>query len=280
MSEIGITSVELSNRRKTVISGSTGKPLPSMEYKIQNNTLWAKGTSAAAYIVENGQKKDIANEWYDTRDLAACIKGNYYLLGRTDDLIVSFTGENLNPVSVEEKLKCEEINELCLINGREGTLPVLLVSVSKSLSNERVKEILDALKQKINRNNLTGQIGGIDIIEGSLIEKDDFKINRRLIEQKYYDGRLERYTLGKNPDENASDEITDKVRYYFAVALNKSVESVGLSTDFFIDEGGTSLDYFTVIAKLQDDFSVSFPTVAGESLNTVNAFADFIKKNI
>ena len=70
MSEIGITSVELSDSRKVITSGSVGKPFMTVDYRLNDGILYVKGTSVARYIVEKGEKRVICNDWFRTGDLA------------------------------------------------------------------------------------------------------------------------------------------------------------------------------------------------------------------
>ena len=276
MSEIGITSVELSDSRKVITSGSVGKPFMTVDYRLNDGILYVKGTSVAKYIVEKGEKRVIGADWFRTGDLAEEKNGRYYLCGRSDDLIVSVTGENLNPVAIEEKLFPKDALQVCLIAGRNESLPVLIVSVAKTTSQEEWEKIKDEIKTLAEKNNLTAQIGKIYPVKQSLLGEKDFKPNRKKIAEKYYAGELQALTYAKTSA--GLDGLTEKVRSYFAVALNKNAEEIAVDSDFFLDEGGTSLDYFAMITSLREEFPVPFPEDgSGESINTVEKIAEYIK---
>ena len=276
MSEIGITSVELSDSRKVITSGSVGKPFMTVDYRFNDGILYVKGTSAAKYIIEKGEKRVIGADWFRTGDLAEEKNGRYYLCGRSDDLIVSVTGENLNPVAIEEKLFPKDALQVCLIAGRNESLPVLIVSVAKTTSQEEWEKIKTEIKILAEKNNLTAQIGKIYPVKQSLLGEKDFKPNRKKIAEKYYAGELETLTFTKTSAE--LDWLTEKVRSYFAVALNKKAEEIAVDSDFFLDEGGTSLDYFAMITSLREEFPVPFPEDgSGESINTIEKIAEYIK---
>ena len=85
------------------------------EYKInEKGELLVRGQVIAKYIIEDGKKTVTdKNEWFNTRDLAECRNGKYYILGRADDLIVASNGENLNPNLIEPLLRA----------GAEGVCP-------------------------------------------------------------------------------------------------------------------------------------------------------------
>ena len=189
---------------------------------------------------------------------------------------MSVTGENLNPVAIEEKLFPKDALQVCLIAGKNESLPVLIVSVAKTTSQEEWEKIKDEIKTLAEKNNLTAQIGKIYPVKQSLLGEKDFKPNRKKIAEKYYAGELETLTFTKTSA--GLDGLTEKVRSYFAVALNKKAEEIAVNSDFFLDEGGTSLDYFAMITSLREEFPVPFPEDgSGESSNTVEKIAEYIK---
>lgn len=279
MSEIGITSVELSENINILDSASIGIPLPGIEYSIdENNELSVKSKSLAKYILCGDEKIITKSNWYQTHDLAKLENGRYYLLGREDDLVVSITGENLNPNIIEEKLFVDNINALCLINGRDNKTPILLVSVNKYLNVETSKEVINNLKNKIKENNLDQQIGKIELIGEPFIKGDEFKVNRKRIEEDYYNGNLLVYTAKEDYKEE-DDEISLRIKELFAVALNKDISQISSEADFFLDEGGTSLDYFVIVSKIQDEYEVNIASSENQP-HSVKDIVEFIKNNL
>ena len=279
MSEIGITSVELTNDKKYLNNASIGKPLTGVRYQINDKgELSVKGDTIARRIIENKGVKKTEGEWFETHDLAKEIDGKYYLFGREDDLVISITGENLNPNIIEEKLLVENASNVCLINGKNGALPVLLVSINKFLIADKANELIKNLVTKIKENNLSSQIGKVVLIAEPFIKGEEFKMNRKRIESDYYDGKLAIYQPRKESSED-SDEISNKIKEYFAVALNKGVEDIASESDFFLDEGGTSLDYYVIVSQIQEDFGVNISD-SSTPLNTVKDIATYIRENL
>ena len=279
MSEIGITSFELANKNKLLNSCSIGNPLPGVEYQInENNELLINSPCAASYVLEGDNKTDVANTWFNSHDLAEYKNGRYYLLGRSDDLVVSVTGENLNPNIVEELLYVEDTNGVCLIRDKESRVPILLVSINRFLKKEKVDVISSKIKELINQNNLGNQIGKIEFVTEEFITGDEFKKNRKKIEERYFSGDMSRYCYKNEQDEE--DEINKTVKKYFAIALDKSVEDIALDADFFLDEGGTSLDYFALVSKLQSDFNVNLVSTDENPLHTVRQVSDYLRSRL
>lgn len=279
MSEIGVTSVELSSCRKTIAAASIGSPLPTVEYKIDDDGgLCVKGTSIAKSVYEDGKKLDSPNGWYKTCDIAEKRGEKYYILGRQDDLIVSVTGENLNPYEIEEKLKTPQAKDLCLIGGENGNLPVLLVSVSEYTDGITAENIKAEIKSLIIKNNLSAQIGNVFLTASDLIAGTEFKLNRKRLKSDYYGNRL--IALSESgKDEKQTDKLTETVRRYFAEALSKKPSEIDTEADFFIDEGGTSLDFISLQAALENEFLISFKE-AETPLHTVNKLASYIRERI
>ena len=279
MSEVGISSFELSSKNKIVNSCSVGNPLPGVKYQInENHELLINSCSASHYVIEGDKKIEVANNWFNSHDLAEYKNGRYYLLGRSDDLVVSITGENLNPNIIEESLFVDDINGLCLIKDKESGVPILLVSINRFLSRQKLENISTKIKALIQENNLGNQIGKIDFVTNPFITGDEFKINRKKIEEDYSKGTMLRYSF-KN-DEEVEDELNKKVKYYFGIALNKKTEDIALDADFFLDEGGTSLDYFALISKLQNDFGVSLISNEENPLHTVRQVSDYLRSHL
>ena len=65
----------------------------------------------------------------------------------------------------------------------------------------------------------------------------------------------------------------------FATALEKRVEDISPTATFFLDLGGSSLDYFMLLNLLKSKFDISLPSNEDERLYTVRDFCDFIMKN-
>ena len=75
--------------------------------------------------------------------------------------------------------------------------------------------------------------------------------------------------------ENARE--VDEVIECFASALERSPEEISPNANFFLDLGGSSLDYFTLLGLLKDKYGISLPSDDKEKLFTVRDFCEFIK---
>lgn len=283
MTEIGITSVELSSKREILNKGFVGKPLSSVEYSIsEEGSLLVRGGSVAKYVLEDG-KKCAVSDWYDTRDLAECVDGHYRILGRMDDLVIAENGENLNPCLVEPLLTADESYQLCLIGAlKDGeTLPTLLVSAGSHVTAEKYEAVRGEIAQRLQKNDLSSMIRKIVFVKKPLMDAGDIKINRTRLTEQYNSGSLELIDPEKIASaECVENELANYVRELYSAVFEKPVEEIGMDTDFFLDEGGTSLDYFAMISKIQEDYDVSFPATQEKTLTTVRELYTFIEDTL
>lgn len=277
MTEIGITSVELSADRRVLNTCSVGKPMTYAEYTInEKGELLVRGGVIAKYIIENGRKTVTdKTKWFNTHDLAECVDGKYRILGRADDLIVAANGENLNPNLVEPELRLGGVNGVCLIAADKT--PALIVSVNRYMGAAQLKALDERMKDKLAKLQLTGQIGKIVYVSDKLLQGSEFKLNRKRIAADFMNNRLHVLDPGAPAGDEPEDELMVRLRGLIAAALEKDMTEVSPEADFFADLGGTSLDYFAVIAKLQDEFELPFPQ-GGETLNTAKRMYDYIRK--
>ena len=277
MTEIGITSVELSAKRKYLRLGCVGKPMQNVEYRINDSgELTVRGRVTAKYIL-SADGRAARDGWFSTRDLAECVDGHYRILGRADDLIVGPDGENLNPNAVEPLLKTDGA-EVCLIPANDSGRPatVLLIGVNRMITAEAAEQLRGALIEKIDRLNLTSAISRIALVEGPLLKADEFKLNRVRLRRDYASGALKPLDLSGRTDDAEADALMRRVRAIVAAAVNREEDGIALDADFFLDLGGTSLDYFAMLTRLRDEFDAPFP-LEETGLKTARSIADYIR---
>ena len=278
MTEIGITSVELSRKHRYIRMGSIGKPFKNASYRIgESGELLVSGRVTAKYVLSGGQRHDRA-EWFNTHDLCACADGHYRLLGRADDLIAGPDGENLNPIAIEPLLKTEGA-EVCLIPVAEQDRPetVLLVGMNRNTTAETAARIKAALSERIEAAKLTSSISRIVPVEGPLLEPNEFKLNRIRLRRDFASGALKPIDFSEQNRAQDLDALSLRIRAVFAAALNRDEDGIGPNADFFLDLGGTSLDYFAMLTRLRDEFSVEFP-LDGTQFNTVARVAAYLNE--
>ena len=281
MTEIGITSVELSSSRKNLTDRSVGIPFSSIEYKISDKgELLVRGKTMADIVMENGKEVDHTEDgWFCTGDFAEEKNGRYFILGRSDDVIIGASGENINPDVLEEKIKIEGAEEICIVsrNSGENKIPVLLVRVSPYSSAQTVKNMQDKALSCLKQMDLDKTIGRVMVTTDSLMEANDFKLNRRKIAERLESGSIK----AADPEKAGAEvnEFTGRVAEIIGSVIGKRTEEIRPNADIFFDLGVTSLDYYSIIMELAKEFRVSFPKDNEMSFKTAAEFADYIEKH-
>lgn len=282
MSEIGITSVELSKSKKILNGGSVGKPLNSVEYKIENGTLFVKSKASAKYVVDGNGKKPVCGEWFNTSDLAEEKEGRYFILGRADDVVISSTGENLNPNLIEDKFNIKGVKGVCLTSLKKGesSLPVLVVSVAEFLKKARLEEIDKEVKNTLVELKILAEISELIYTTDLLMTGEEFKLNRTKIKKELEAGKINRLSFESVTALEVDEKLVEEIKIEIASTLGKEVSELKAHGDFFIDEGGTSLDYYLLTSNLQSKFDITLPSAEEERLSTAEAIAKYLSEKL
>ena len=281
--EMGITSVELRSRPKYRVLGTVGMPLDSVTYKMENDELLIKGSSICSKIIYKDGKEEIVNkdEWYHTGDMFNATKdGYYYALGRNDDVYVGANGEKVNPDEIEKQVFLTSPVRYCFTT-YSGQLSLIL-QLSKqnyamkahAIINE-VKSCLDILKQR------GYQIEKVCYTFDDIANKEAIKVSRKLLERLIVNNnvQLEDFAnfsnLVMNKKEELNNDITNRIKKVFSEVLNKDVSEIGEESDFFLELGGTSLDYMTLLLKLEQEFDTNI-AFKDKSFSTVKEFYNYL----
>ena len=283
MTEIGITSVELSDDPGIITAGFVGRPLKDIAYAIsEDGTLLVSGKCMAEYVIEEGVRRP-RPDLFDTRDLAVCVNGRYKILGRADDVIIGPDGENINPCPVEEKIeKISGVRGACLLGVPfvDGDAPTLIVSVAKYTDKTRLSALTSEVNDALGALGLKSRVKKVAFISDALLQGSEFKLNRRRLLSDYQSGKMNFITEDTAEAPGELDSVSTFIRDCFAAVLGKPAEQISVKSDLFADEGGSSLDYFAIIAALQREFGVPFPTDAGAGLSSVCTLSDYVKEQL
>lgn len=279
MTEIGITSVEKTSKRKTANTASIGAPFGFTEYAIgSDGILMVRGKTRASRIMQNGVSLNTDyDEWFNTGDIMRQENGKYYFDGRVDDLIILEDGENINPIIVEAQLQIKDVDRVCILRGHNGIMVV--ASVLGIFSETKLKSIYNQLEAQITDVKLSNSVKKILFTHESFLRTGEFKLNRRKIAERIDCEQMRTFDpryIDKHVAELLS-ELEVEVARCFAQALDKDVNQIGNNDDFFRDLEGTSLDYFALLGAIKARLGIDVIANGETKLSTVKAFADYIK---
>lgn len=283
MTEVGITSVELSNKPKWLNSCSVGKPFNTIQYRIENGNLFIKGSSRADHLYIENKRVDLSEEWFASSDLAKEKNGHYYISGRADDLIVGASGENICPDDVEKKLKIQDAQVVMLALPNDNTkVSALVVSVNKYFSANKLKEIKENLFKALSNNDIGKLVDKIYYTNSQFIVGNDIKINRKKIIQRIESKEMilkEFNEIDTIETTEINKELQTQIAEIFEQTLNKKLTPNEFSQNFFYELGGDSLLYFSIIESIKSKYGVTLP-LDMEQIVSVNGLCEFIQDKI
>ena len=261
MTEIGITSVELGDSYDR-LKNSIGKPFKSIEYKIVDNILYVRGESISHKIMVNGILEE-NQEWFNTKDICHTDSDNrYYIDGRLDDLIILDNGENINPDVIEKEFVIDKAKaiSIMLIDNKLS----IIVSIDSYLPNNIINDIYERIKDINNKLNASIRIKDIYFTYDPIMAETAIKVSREYLRRKLNSNEVKLYLYNeiiktKEEGQEVSREILDKVKDIISNLLSIEKDNIKDNSDFFFDLNGSSLEYFSLISNINEEFMISIP---------------------
>jgi acyl carrier protein len=151
--------------------------------------------------------------------------------------------------------------------------------VSKYITSQKLASVKENVSKILAEQHLDKQISELMFVSDALMTADDFKLNRTKIAKLYDENAFTIVEPQSDDDDDCSDELKERIKGYFAVALNMQADEIAYTADFFLDYGGNSLDYFAMISQIREEFDVPFPHDGEANMNTVKSICNFIREN-
>lgn len=290
MTEIGVTSVELSDDVKQRLLGTIGRPLHDVEYKIENNQLFVKSPTIHVREIIGGVERETQFDkdgFFPTGDIAEKDEnGSYIIKGRQKDVIINADGENIFPDELEIFFKdLPHIIHLCVLGilkkgSKTAEDVVLVLETDNQINDEDVKALEQQIREIEKKLPHQTKIGGIYLSKGKLPLANNMKVKRFMIKKAIEGGTNEYIPLGQKQDEKKNvefdqktiDEILVPVREIFSKVLSLPTFKIENDAHWINDLGGDSMSYVELIKDLQDHFNISFREETLGVMATVNDF--------
>lgn len=139
---------------------SVGLIYDGMDYKLVNGELWLKGVNMMDGYVGGENETAYEDGWFKTGDLARIDKDGYlYITGRTKEIIVLQSGENVSPAELEVKFYGIDAVQDCVVYDRtENGAQILVLEVLPRMSSVKARGITDPvahIREEVAKINAT-----------------------------------------------------------------------------------------------------------------------------
>ncbi len=286
MSEIGISSVELRKKPKHRNEGSIGHPFDSVECRIdENGIMQIKGDSLCSKKLVAGVEADLG-EWFSTDDIMGADKNGYYFIkGRKSDIVIGENGENINPDLLEPLFThADALNMSVLglpVDGEERLS--LVVQVNSYLSSARIKALYEAIMTVNASLPSTQQMRKVYMTYDPIVSETAIKVSRAYLKRAIENGSVNLLPFEKKDDSTPDGEVDPKmlqrVLELVAPILELKPEELDPDAHLMLDLGATSLQYFSMLSVLAEEFGLS--AEQGEKYTyTVREFCRYIERHI
>ena len=152
----------------TYVPGSCGRPVVNMQVEIDSpdperipGEILAKGMNVMLgyYKNEEATRQALdAEGWYHTGDLGTMdAQGNVFIKGRSKNMLLGASGQNIYPEEIEDKLNSMELVSECIVI-QEGDKLVGLVypdydeAQSLGLSNSDIEKVMEQNRTELNQS--------------------------------------------------------------------------------------------------------------------------------
>jgi long-chain acyl-CoA synthetase len=195
MSEVGISSVEMSMNIKQRIKGSVGKPFPGVDYRISDDgELQISGDIMHYAELKNGELYLRDYDYFNSGD--AAIKdenGYYYIQGRANEIIISNNGDRIIADTIEKKFEIPHAESYCLfgVHKDEHSEIILIINPKKEISPEQHAEMLQAINNTNQALPLTEKLTKAYLTPVVLAPMPGTKVRRNFVNNLYLKKEIE-----------------------------------------------------------------------------------------
>lgn len=287
MSEIGITSVELRSRPKYRNLGSIGRPFDSVEYRIaEDGTLHVRGNSICKRKMVDGESL-LTEGQMETGDMMERIGQDYYIRGRQGDMVLGENGENINPDMIEQEFRCTDALNLSVLGLGEAEKQSLslVAQVSPYLTPERCENLIAELYAANDRLEGSHKVQQFYLTTDAIAPPTAVKVGRKYLLRGIAEGSIRLEAAGemkKRLQEQQGDICRNplylKIRSIVASELMLEEEEIGPDDHLVNDLGASSLDYFSVLTALAEEFSVGTPSDQEQYRYTLREFCHYMER--
>lgn len=294
MTEIGVTSVELSANVKDRLKCSIGHAMHGVTYRVdETEELYVKtGCLHEKEIIKGVERATVTTEdgFFATGDIATLDKdGRCYIKGRKKDVIISTNGENVYPDEIEFYFKnISHVKNSVVFGEKDGPKEKIILVLE--LDNNVDKDELSKMKEEIKNINDSlaneKKVGEVYLYKKAMPLANNIKVKRFKIKEDFEKAKenfatldgdsLETKVSFKGYNDKDVEETSKKIKEIFSKILLLPVFKIDGDAVWTKDLGGDSMSYIALMSELDEAFHVEIPVEQYGKVGTVNDFTKLI----
>jgi len=302
MTEVGVTSVELSPKVENRLKGSIGRPLEGITYKIDPTDEKNSGVNLGELLIKSNithvreivggveKKPELEDGFLRSGDIVFRDgSGNYFIKGRIKDIIINANGENIYPDEIESYFKSiPHVTNTCVLGVRKGKASDETITLVLEVDNEISTEEFATLKDKVQEINIglanEKRVQDVYVIKDKLPISNNLKVRRFQVKdllkhkpESFLDMN-ERKTVKTFEGFEASvvEPVVKSVREIFSKVLLLPTFKVGDSEHWVNELGGDSMSYIQLVGEVEECFGIKVAEEKYGLLVCVNDFAEMV----
>ncbi len=316
MTETALTSVETSANVHRRISGSVGKPFRSAEYHVLpinerhpgRGEMLIRGATIHTGRLADGELRPPdtdAQGWYPTGDIVRLTKTAMWVEGRSKDVIINESGENVYPDELEDVFAglegveqfsvlgiakgdkkgspYQDITLVCNVGAAYGDYAYLQTLIKKIGQSNAKQPIIKKLNRVLVTPEKLPLVNGIKVkrialreqIEGRKIAYRDLDLRGASVAAQQ-ESAPDPVVQQVAPVDLQLDEIKDRVRRVFCEVLETEENVVRDDAHFVEDLGGDSLQSLGIALKVEEIFGILIPVEEYAQCTTINGLSALV----
>lgn len=302
MTEVGVTSVELSPKVENRLKGSIGRPLEGITYKIDPTDEKVSGVNLGELLIKSNithvreiiggveKEPELEEGFLRSGDIVfRDASGNFYVKGRIKDIIINANGENVYPDEIESYFKSiPHVSNTCVVGIRKGKSTDETITLILEVDNKISTEEYVSLKDKVQEINVglanEKRVQDVYIIKDKLPISNNLKVRRfhlkDLLKTKpetFIDiNEKKAVKTFEGFDTSVVEPIVKSVREIFSKVLLLPSFKVGDNEHWVNELGGDSMSYVQLVGEIEECFGIKIAEEKYGLLVNVNDFAEMV----
>ena len=166
--------------------GSCGKIVPNMELRIDSpdpenvvGEILVRGANVMLGYYKNPEATAAAIDpegWYHTGDLGLVdVEGNLYIRGRSKNMLLGSSGQNIYPEEIEEKLNTLPYVAECVVIQKNERLYALVYPDTEQAEKDGLDQAMIEAQMEQNRKDLNLMVNNYEQLAGIRIWPEEFE---------------------------------------------------------------------------------------------------------